>query len=74
MTFVIILTVILFLYLTSCASSKPVDYSYTQDSRDSMIARVHHYEVKSEPEKQVPESAFELVIFTLISLIVFLTL
>lgn len=59
----------------SCMSAKmkrPVDYSYTQDGRDSIIARVHHYEIKHK-EPQIPEKAQGRVLlcfFILISLIV----
>lgn len=56
---------------TSIRMKKEVDYSYTQDSRDSLIARVHHYEIKHK-EPQVSEKAqgrVLLVFFIIASLI-----
>ena len=74
----LVLAIVYFVGTCSCTSSKmktPVDYSYTQDNRDSIIARVHHYEVKhKEPTITNPKSerVMEITAFVIVSLIMFL--
>lgn len=74
--FLFLVIIYLLLQLTSCTPQRmkqPVDYSYTQDNRDSIIARVHHYEIKhKEPilnEKNKDVAAW--VTFILATLIAF---
>src|SRR5688572_18776685 len=75
--FLFMICVVILVVLSSCQASKPlvdtVDYSYTQDSRDSLIARIHHYEVTTKPDRNPrAERTAVLSVFILISLIVFL--
>lgn len=76
-----ILIVLGYSLINGCAKSgynltkRPVDYSYTQDSRDSLIARIHHYEVTVKPDRNMKaERNATIALFILISLIVMLTL
>lgn len=75
--FLMIVIIYFLLQMMSCTAhrmKKPVDYSYAQDHRDSVIARVHHYEIKhKQPDmSQKQENTFGLAAFILISLVIFL--
>ena len=73
--FIALIALVVIMVLSSCKAVEPVDYSYTQDSRDSIIARVHHYEVTVKPDRNLKgERNATILLFILMSLIVFLTL
>lgn len=79
-TFVLFLCLMIIYFMGTCSCTpqrmkQPVDYSYAQDGRDSVIARVHHYEVThKEPTITNPKSerVVEITAFIIVSLILFL--